>query len=183
MAAGSALPADDARDLPDREPLGGSLVPIAASEDGERRSGSGQPRIVIPTGPPGQVSAVERLTPLQEVASQLTRGLLIVLSLLLLGVGWDWLTGAPRAPDALGPPQIVASTPAGPAGAPDAVATAITNYRALNEAVAADYKARSDTYVEGRLKLLDAGPIKILVPLITLLLGYLFGIQSGRGGT
>ncbi len=127
----------------------------------------------------------------QGVARDYTRGLLLLLGVLLAVVTAEWLFNAPKTLMPLPPPALVAAlstlptssveTPTaqtGAAGAPDAVATTIANYRMLTDAMNMEYKVRSKTYIDSRMKLLDAGPVKIIVPLVTLLLGYLFGIQS-----
>jgi hypothetical protein len=133
------------------------------------------------------VGGVWQVTFLQGMAGVLTTIVLIVLGALLVIAILDWNANVPRAPAAVVVPQL-APIP------PDADAEAIARIQATNQAIIADYKALTDAvnadhrarlgdFADNRLRLLDAVPTKIVYPLLTLLLGYLFGAQTARSNS
>jgi hypothetical protein len=140
--------------------------------------GSATDKVDRPTTQPGDIlknagtAVPAKLLPLQWVATVFTGVLGIVLLVLLWQVVSHWSIHSPRPPD-----TYVAPSP-GPDVPPEAMATAIVNYRALNEAAVADYKARGDVYQNQMVGFIDATAVKIVIPLVTLLLGYLFGIRQ-----
>jgi hypothetical protein len=130
-----------------------------------------------------------KLPPLQQLAGWFAGGTALVLGLVLWWVVQDWVAHAPPLPTSPTPAAISLPTPpADPtalANYPTAVASykaladaSFANYKAVNDELLADYKTRTDTYVDGKLRLIDSVPSKILYPLLTLLLGYLFGIRT-----
>ena len=175
--------------MPDQAPIeAGKTVPVVPKPT----SGGKEPTEVIkPTGrvdpasvgkeadevitPSGDVAVRPTLEPLQWVATILTCGVFLLLAAVVVVGVVDWVKNTPVTQEVTAPAfEPIQATPG-------AVATSIAHYRDLTQAASADYKARVDAYTDGKNKLLDSTAQKIIVPIFTLLLGYLFGVRSSRG--
>jgi hypothetical protein len=124
---------------------------------------------------------------LQRTATAMAAGVGLVLAVMLLFTVYYWVREVPGEMPLPNPPALREIPPS-------AEPTAVAQIEAVNQAMVADYKAltdavttssknRSDNYVDNRSRMIDAIPTKILLPLLTLLLGYLFGIRSDQGST
>jgi hypothetical protein len=149
---------------------------VSAVEEGKET-----PELVVPAG---TVSSMQRarLEPLQSVAAWLTGGVALLLGAVVIVSAWDWMSNTPQSAT-VAPPTIQV-----PESTPGAAATSIAYYKDLSTAVNGDFKARSDTYAESKGRLLDSTAQKLIVPILTLLLGYLFGARltgsrSNEGGS
>jgi len=153
--------------------------PTVQPEDVRKNADTATPGEARPTTQPGDIlkdagsaTPPARLLPLQWVATIFAGFLGLTLLLLIGQVAYHWSSIAPRPPTTIAAPSPV------PEASPGAMATAIADYRVLNEVAVADYKARGDVYQNQMVGFIDAVAIKLVIPLVTLLLGYLSGIRK-----
>ncbi len=95
----------------------------------------------------------ERLTALQRAGMRIALGVGIVGTIVILALGVQWWLRSPQMPSLPVDSQQVEST----------------------KAILENYKTASDMALEGPAKIFDMVIVKILYPLFTLILGYIFG--------
>jgi hypothetical protein len=116
---------------------------------------------------PSEAVSINRLAPLQEAGVRFALGVGIVAFAVLMVLGLQWLTHAPVPP----------TMPTPPAKAED-----MPQYISGTKAMLDNYKILSDQAWDGPSKMFDMVVAKILYPLFTLILGYVFGakVESAR---
>jgi len=120
--------------------------------------------------------SVKKLTELQRAAARVVyvSGITLVVVILFIMVAWACtLPPAPAVPEAL-PAMGTAMASGTPA-----VATVIADYKAMSDAMVVRYQAINEANITRSTQILDSVGVKVLVPLFTLALGYLFGARNG----
>jgi hypothetical protein len=110
---------------------------------------------------------IDRLAPLQEAGVRFALGVGVLAFLVLLVLGVQWLLHSPVNPTLPSPPAKAEDMP---------------QYISSTKAMLDNYKILSDQAWDGPSKLFDVVIVKILYPLFTLILGYVFGakVESAR---
>ena len=103
----------------------------------------------------------QEITGLQRIGKDLALWILIITTIVIVGLGFFWYTHSPL------PPQL---TLADGALNEDGLAAA--------ENLMQQYKLANDIALEGTRELFDAIVGKMLFPLLTAIIGYIFGRQS-----
>lgn len=101
---------------------------------------------------------MERLTALQQAGMKILLWVGVVSSLVLLGLVFQWISHSPRVPTL-------------------SVNSTDSQQMANAKAALENYKTASDLAWEGPARLFDVVILKVLYPLITLVLGYIFGTR------
>jgi len=107
---------------------------------------------------------IKLLTPLQKAGLRILLGVGIVSVFVILGLGWQWISQSPKFPTL-------------PTSATDT--QQITNAKSLLE----NYKMAGELALSGPKDLFDMIILKVLYPLFTLVLGYVFGTRKADTGT
>jgi hypothetical protein len=105
-----------------------------------------------------QAVDIKLLTPLQKAGLRILLGVAIVSVFVIIGLGLQWISQAPKFPNL---PISAADT------------QQIANTKMLLE----NYKAAGELALSGPKELLDMIVLKMLYPLFTLVLGYVFGTR------
>jgi hypothetical protein len=125
----------------------------------------------------GNVKGYAPLTGIQQAALWVVigSGLALCVELALATAGWMWM--GPPGPTLPGVPTPIAGTPT-----PGAYATAVAEYKIVTGVILDNYKLQNDANSARSKDLIDATGVKVIVPILTLVLGYLFGVKGANSG-
>ena len=145
---------------------------IRASVGGLTKEAAVGPDAITPAAG-GNVKGFTPLTGLQQAALWVVigSGLALCIELALATAGWMAL--GPSAPTLPAAPVPIAGT-----ATPGAYATAVAEYKIVTGVILDNHKLQNSANTARSKDLIDATGVKVIVPILTLVLGYLFGVKG-----
>jgi hypothetical protein len=161
---------------PIKETVSADEVRASVRSGGITKEAAVGPEAITPAAG-GNVKGYAPLSGLQQAALWVVigSGLALCVELALATAGWMWM--GPAAPTLPAAPTPMADTPT-----PGAYATAVAEYKIVTGAILDNYKLQNDANTSRSKDLIDSTGVKVIVPILTLVLGYLFGVKGSNSG-